>query len=83
MSTWSVYVIECNDGSWYTGVSTDPERRLVEHNGTSRGARYTRSRRPVIMVACRECADQSEALRRERRFKKLSARDKRKSLDRL
>lgn len=77
---WSVYVLECADRTWYTGVTTDPERRLREHNGSPRGAKYTRSRRPVRMVACVECVDRGEALRRERKFKQLPAKEKRKRL---
>jgi len=79
-STWHVYALECADGSIYTGITTDPHRRLYEHNETPKGARYTRSRRPVKMLVCNPCADRGDALRRERRFRKLSAAEKRKRL---
>jgi putative endonuclease len=64
------YILECSDGSYYTGWSTDPERRLREHNSGS-GARYTRSRRPVRLVYLEELPDKSAALKRERAIKAL------------
>ncbi|HFQ13714.1 MAG TPA: GIY-YIG nuclease family protein [Gammaproteobacteria bacterium] len=76
-SQWYVYMLCCSDGSWYTGITTDPERRLRQHNGGSRGARYTRSRRPVRLVYQEACADRSSALRREYAIKQLPARAKR------
>ncbi|MBI2939023.1 MAG: GIY-YIG nuclease family protein [Chloroflexi bacterium] len=70
MSYW-VYVLECADGTLYTGITTDPQRRLHEHqNGTA--ARYTRARRPVKLIGCREHADRASALRGEAAFKRLS-----------
>ena len=51
MSTWFVYILHCADGTLYTGVTTDPERRLREHNAGGRlAARYTRARRPVALA---------------------------------
>jgi putative endonuclease len=62
------YILECSDGTYYTGWSTDPERRLTQHNrGT--GARYTRSRRPVRLVYMEELPDKGAALKRERAIK--------------
>ena len=64
------YILECCDGTYYTGWSTDPERRLIRHNrGT--GARYTRSRRPVRLVYVEELPDKGTALKRERAIKAL------------
>jgi putative endonuclease len=64
------YILECSDGTYYTGWSTDPERRLKQHNhGT--GARYTRSRRPVQLVYVEELTDKVAALKRERAIKAL------------
>jgi putative endonuclease len=64
------YILECSDGSYYTGWSTDPERRLIQHNrGT--GGRYTRSRRPVQLVYIEELPDKAAALKRERAIKAL------------
>jgi putative endonuclease len=71
------YILECSDGSYYTGWSTDPERRLVQHNrGT--GARYTRSRRPVRLVYVEELPDKVAALKRERAIKALKRPKKQK-----
>lgn len=65
------YILECSDGTYYTGYSTDPERRLVQHNrGTA--ARYTRSRRPVRLMYVEEQPDNRTALKRERAIKALS-----------
>ena len=61
---WKVYLLECADGSYYCGICTDMERRLAEHNGDlPGGARYTRTRRPVRVLAWAPCADRSEASR--------------------
>ena len=73
---WFIYVVECSDGTLYTGITTDIGRRIHEHNNTKRGARYTRSRRPVTLKAFSECDDQSRALKRELSFKKLSRKQK-------
>lgn len=72
MPTWFVYILRCADDTLYTGVTTDPERRLREHNAGGRpGARYTRARRPVELVHCEEAGSRSEACRREIAIKKL------------
>ncbi len=74
---WRVYLLECADGSLYCGVTTDPQRRLAQHNGLAPGgARYTRTRRPVRLLACRMCADRSEACTLEARIKRLPRRQK-------
>jgi len=68
--TWFVYMLHCADGTLYTGVSTDVERRVGEHNaGAPMGARYTRARRPVILVYVETAATRSDAQRREREIK--------------
>lgn len=67
----------CSDGTLYTGVTTDPERRLTEHNAGCGGA-YTRSRCPVALVYCEEVLDRSAALRRERAIKRLTRTEKEK-----
>ncbi|MBN2386596.1 MAG: GIY-YIG nuclease family protein [Anaerolineales bacterium] len=64
------YILECADGTYYTGWTTDPERRLRQHN-TGRGARYTRTRRPVRLVYVEPQPDRSSAMRRERKIKTL------------
>ena len=74
--TWFMYVVQCSDGSLYTGATTDIQRRLKEHNGSPRGAKYTRSRRPVELVYVKNCRDRHEALREEFKFKSLSRKEK-------
>lgn len=72
---WTVYLARCRDGSLYTGVTTDPERRLAEHNA-GQGAAYTRPRLPVTLVY-RELVDsRSCALRREHAIRQLSRDEK-------
>lgn len=68
---WYLYVVRCADGSLYTGVTTDLNRRLHEHNFTKRGAKYTRSRRPVKMMWSKKYQDRSSAQSAEYNFKKL------------
>ncbi len=72
MSQWFVYILQCNDDSLYTGVTTDIERRVKEHNhDTKLAASYTRARRPVKLVYSEQCDDRSQALKREVRIKRL------------
>lgn len=66
-----VYMLECADGSLYTGWTTDPQRRVKEHNA-GRGALYTRWRRPVELRYLEEAPDRSSAQRRENAIKKLT-----------
>ena len=75
-----VYLLRCADGTLYCGWSTDPERRVREHQA-GRASRYTRSRRPVEFVWMSEVADRSEALREEARIKRLPAAAKRSLID--
>ncbi len=72
---WFVYMLRCGDGSIYTGISTDPLRRLAEH-AAGKGAAYTRSRLPVELVWQEELADRSAALRRELQIKRLARTEK-------
>jgi putative endonuclease len=65
------YILECSDETYYTGWTTDPERRLRQHN-RGNGARYTRNRRPVRLVYVEEQPDRSCAMRREIRIKRMS-----------
>ena len=66
-----VYMMECSDGSLYTGWTTNLEKRLKTHN-SGRGAKYTRSRLPVKLVYYEEVKNRSHALRREKEIKKLT-----------
>jgi putative endonuclease len=70
-NNWYLYVLECSDESLYTGVTTDLERRVHEHNNTKQGAKYTRSRRPVQLVASWSFPSQSESMQAEAAFKNL------------
>ena len=67
---WYLYLIECEDGSLYTGITTDVERRYAQHVA-GKGARYTRMKKPVRLVGFRACGSRSEALKMELRMKKL------------
>lgn len=67
---WYLYLIECEGGSLYAGITTDVARRFAQHvNG--KGARYTRSHRPVRLVGYQLCASKSAALKAEIALKKL------------
>jgi putative endonuclease len=74
--SWYLYLIECADGSIYTGITTDVAARFDEH-AAGKGARYTRSRRPRAVLASFPLADRSSALRAEYRVKRLSPTQKR------
>jgi putative endonuclease len=76
MSRWYVYLIECRDGSIYTGVATDVDRRYAEHIA-GKGARYTRSRPPQRLLARFEYPDRSSASRAEYAIKQLTPVQKR------
>jgi putative endonuclease len=73
--TWLVYLLECADGSYYAGITNRLEHRLEAHNSGD-GARYTRARRPVILLATQEHPDRSEASKAEARLKKLPRAEK-------
>ena len=72
------YILECADGTYYTGWTTDPARRERQHN-RGKGAKYTSARRPVRMVYIEPQPDRSAAMRRERQIKTFS-RAKKKAL---
>ena len=71
-----VYILRCSDNTLYTGITTDLEKRTHEHNHSSKGAKYTRARRPVKMVYSEACMDRSSALKREIVIKKMSRSEK-------
>ena len=73
---WYVYIVECCDGSYYTGITKDIDRRILEHNYSFKAAKYTRSRRPVKLVYQETSRDRSEASRRESQIKKMKRIDK-------
>lgn len=71
VSAFSLYIIECGDGTLYTGIATDVERRLAEHAAGRRGAKYLKSRLPHKLVFQQQVGSRSIALRLEARIKKL------------
>lgn len=76
-SAYSLYIVECADGSLYTGVAADVEKRLREHAaGGKRGAKYLRSRGPLTLRYSAAVGDRGTALRVEARVKKLPRREK-------
>lgn len=77
MSDWTVYILRCSDNTLYTGITTDIERRIREHNGSGRGARYTRGRQPVSLAWMEFVASRSEACRREHQVRNLNRLKKR------
>lgn len=76
MSKYFVYILRCSDGSLYTGFTTDIDRRVKEHNGSQRGAKYTQSRRPCVLVYYEELPTKHGALCREAEIKKFSRKNK-------
>ena len=73
---WCVYIVRCADNSLYTGITTDLERRLFEHNNAKNGAKYTRPRRPVTLVYQEMADSRSQASKREREIKNLTQQQK-------
>lgn len=71
-----VYIVRCNDGTLYTGITNNIEKRLYAHNNLKSGARYTRTRRPVKLVYQEIYNSKSDAMSREYSIKQLSRRDK-------
>ena len=72
---WVVYILECGDGTLYTGITDDLEKRFQAHC-SGRGAKYTRGRGPLVLRYREECADHGEALRREYAIKQLKRAEK-------
>jgi putative endonuclease len=77
---WYVYILKCADESLYTGITTDLKRRLNEHNNTSKGAKYTSSKRPVELAAYAEVESRSDALKLEYKIKQKKKKEKIKYL---
>lgn len=69
-----IYIIQCADDTLYTGITTELERRVEEHNSSDKGAKYTRVRRPVALVYSEEHSDRSSASKREYEIKKKMSR---------
>lgn len=69
--TYFVYIVECADGTYYTGIARDVAARVYEHNHGLRGAKYTKARRPVTLRWSETAADRSAAQRREYEVRRL------------
>lgn len=82
MTDYYCYILECSDGTLYTGWTTNPARRLREHNA-GRGAQYTRARRPLRMVYLEEHPSRNSAQRREYQIKRRSRRYKLRLIESL
>jgi putative endonuclease len=67
-----IYILQCADGTFYTGITTNLDRRIEEHNNSKLGAKYTKVRRPVKLVYSKQFKNRSEASKEESRIKKLS-----------
>jgi len=78
---WHIYILKCSDGSLYTGITTDISRRIIEHNSSPKGAKYTRGRRPVKLVYKENLENKSEASKREIVIKNMSKFEKLKLIN--
>ena len=75
--TWHLYILRCKDGTLYTGITTDVEKRFEVHQ-SGKGAKYTRGRGPLELVYRETCGTHSDALKRELEIKKMSREQKQK-----
>jgi putative endonuclease len=72
---WHVYIVECSDGTYYTGIAKDLQARIAKHN-SGKGAKYTKVRLPVTLLWNEEAVDRSAASKREYQIKQLSRKQK-------
>ncbi|MCK5510526.1 GIY-YIG nuclease family protein [Candidatus Parcubacteria bacterium] len=80
---WHIYILQCRDKTFYTGITTNLKRRVKEHNTSNLGAKYAKGRRPVKLVYSITRKDRSGALKEECRIKKLSRAKKLKIIDNI
>lgn len=73
---YSLYILKCADNTLYTGITTDLDRRVKEHNTSRSGAKYTGARRPIKLVYSKKFANRSKAQKEEWKIKKLSRAEK-------
>ena len=78
---YNLYILQCSDGSYYTGISTDIKRRIREHKNGIRGSKYLRGRGPLKLVFSREVGNRSEASKFEYLIKSLSHQEKKSLVD--
>ena len=77
---WQLYILRCADGTLYTGIALDVEKRFAAHAG-GRGAKYTRGRGPLRLAYREECGSRSQSLKREYAVKQLSREEKEQLID--
>jgi putative endonuclease len=77
---WHVYIVKCSDGSLYTGVALNVDDRVNRHNA-GKGAKYTRSRKPVELVYTESVDSKGDALRREYEIKQLAVKEKHRLIE--
>lgn len=77
---WEVYMVECSDGTLYTGISNDVPKRVLTHN-SGKGAKYTKTRLPVVLKWQKQCENRSEASKEEYKVKKLTKKQKLKLIE--
>lgn len=82
MADWHVYLLKCADDTRYCGVAIDVKKRIVAHNG-GKGAKYTRGRLPVRLLAKSRPLSKSDAYKAEARIKKLEKTEKRSAVQKL
>jgi len=75
---WYIYILQCSDNTLYTGITTNLKRRIIEHNSSNLGAKYTKMRRPVKLVYSEELENRSQATKREIEIKKMKREEKEK-----
>lgn len=73
---YTVYIVRCADDTLYTGIARDVRSRVMEHNTSDKAAKYTRSRRPLVLVYHERCESKSVALKREIAIKKMTRNQK-------
>ena len=77
MNDWFVYIVSCADDTFYTGITKDVERRIREHNEDNKlASKYTKSRRPVMLMYYEVCASRSSASKREYEIKCMTRKEK-------
>ncbi len=76
MKKYFTYIVQCADNTLYTGITTDLERRVIEYNQDDKWAKYTRMRRPVVLIYSEAYATRSEASKREYEIKQLARKKK-------
>jgi len=81
ISQWKIYILKCSDDTLYTGVTTDLQRRVMEHNSSAKGAKYTKVRQPVELVYYENRDDRVDASKREYEIKQLSRKEKLELID--